>query len=586
MQNIVDIPVTLKVNAADLQQPPSRPTPQTGIAVASSAEELAQLSGAKMAMLIGYHEGSTKGGGTFIHSPGIDGPHIGDWVLQPGQTVTPFHFGTGEGGEDEDSGEALQLFFDFCAQPSARGYQIYGGGRFGSSIPLKIEGAGYVYSVNFFIKALDAMDEVLTFKSCRGSVWSGKIAVQCFGDQWLSKRQGVNGIRIDDCRGAKLCNLSAKEGSGWGVYFGAGNNNMCTVEDVSTTDMGATGKDRRTHSVSVASYRNNEHNTIHQSTLVTLSPGSIIPSDAHQIYRAFWISAAGEPYKIIGVDRAANAVRVYPMVPDAEQTLDSSQLVYGGGVCCYSGGHTAKAKIGHVSAMRSGIGCWLTGQSSANVEGYTGQFCGVDMVLGSDPDNTFGGSFFGSVYFEASEFADLVYMNQTRTNSHGTIFGSSTALDLSDWISMEPKRTNTKGRSTTKQYFPITFMYEGSLWYPGLGGERSQDEGNYGASATQMNGAPQFAQPFRNTTKISLRHSEQAERFRGVLPVTFHLYGQQGDNGSFHNPIPVVCQEGYTINGSNEPLVILPRGVPITLHALLERDDNWIVTYTEHQVPS
>lgn len=588
MQNLVDIPATLQVDTNLIQQPSARPRPQLGIAAAGSAEELSQMNGAKMALLFGYYEGSNMGGGTYIHSPGSGGPRIGEWLLQPGQTVTPYHFGASEGGEDEDSGEALQAFFDFFAEPSARNYQIYAGGNFGSSIPLVIEGAGYVYGVDLFIKSLAAMDDVVTFKKCRGSIWAGKLAVQCFGDQWLRKRFGVNGIRIDDCRGAKLCNFAAKEGSGWGVYFGAGNNNMCVIGDVQATDMGSTGKTSRTHTVDVDSYdTTNSSSTIHQSTTIALSADSVIPSDAHQMNRAFWVSSTGKPYKILDVDRDANAIRVYPLVPTIEQTTgEGSQLVYGGGACCYSGGHTAKGKLGHVSAMRSGIGCWLTGQSSANVEGYTGQFCGIDIVLGSDPENAFGGSFFGSVYFEANSFADLIHVNQTTSNSHGTIFGSSTALDLGDWISLMPKRLDDVSDATIKQYFPVTFMLGGELWHPGSGKERSDDEGGYVASATQINASPQAAQPFRNTTKIHLRHDAQEERFRGIHPITFYLFGRQGDNGSYHNSIPVTCEEGYTINGKAGAIEIQPCGVPITVHAYLERGDNWIVTFTEHQVPS
>lgn len=512
MQNLVNLPATLQMDMNHLQ---SSVTPErtTGIAVVASAEELIKLSGTKMAILVGYNEGSTKGGGTYVHQPEGPGLRIGEWVFQPGQTVTPYHFGANEGGVGVDSGETMQSFLNFLSEPGARDYTINCAGTFGSSIPLVVEGAGYVYGANMFVQALAPMDDVLTFKSCRNSIWVGKIGVKCFGNRHLNKRKGVNGVRIDDCRGAKLCNFSSSEGSGWGVYFGGGNNNMCSIGDVSTLDMGATGKADRTHRVEAIDFATNAKNTIHQNTRIFLSPDSVIPSDAHQMHRAFWISSTGKPYKILNIDRETNSVNVYPLVPTAQQVVgDKSQLVYGGGACCYSGGHTAKGKLGHVSCVRSGIGVWLTGQSSANVEGYTGQFSGIDMVLGSDPDNTFGGSFFGSVYFEASEFADLVFVNQTTANSHGTIFGSSTALDLNDWISLMPKRLDEVEDQTTKQYFPVTFMHGGSLWYPGTGDERSKDEGKYSAISARLDGSPYSAQPTRHTTRINLRHSVVGEK--------------------------------------------------------------------------
>lgn len=582
MQNLVDLPATLQMDMNHLQSSLT-PAKTTGFAVVESAEELIQLSGVKMATLIGYNKGSTKGGGTYIHQPGEGGLRIGAWLYQPAQTVTPYHFGALESGWDIDSGEALQRFFDFCATPAARDYQIFASGSFGTSTPLTAANMRYVYSFDMSLQGLAPMDDVFTIKNCRGSVWIGKLNIKVSGDSWLRKRVGINGVRIDDSRGAKLCDFNVTQGSGWGVYFGAGNNNMCTIGDISTVDMGATGKTSRTHLVNAIGFSGNDSNTIHQYSDITLSPESVIPSDAHQMNRAFWVSAIGEVYKILSVNRATNTLRVYPRVPDAEQIEGDANLAYGGAVCCYSGGHTAKAKLGHVSAMRSGIGLWLTGQSSANAEGYTGQFCGIDMVLGSNPENAFGGSFIGSVYFEASEFADLIHVNQTRSYSNGTIFGSSAGLDTRGWQSLSPKGPNWTPGSTEKQYLPITFMDGGYLWGQGSGDEISRDSGKYTVTASSRSGIATAIQPYRHTTEIQLKTSDDAKKFVGVLPVTVHLYGQQGVNGSYHRPIPITCEEGFTINGKPGPLEIPNYDAPITINALLERNNNWIVTLTEHQ---
>lgn len=583
MQNLVDIPETLQATTELTQRTPAKQGNSSGIAVVDSAAQLEQLNGPKMAMLLGYREESTKGGGTFIYQPEGTGLRIGEWLLQPGQTVTPYHFGALESGLDDDSGEALQRFFDFCAAPSARDYQIHGSGSFGTSIPLIAANMGYVYGFDMSILGLAPMDDVLTIKTCRGSIWVGKLNIKVSHDQWLSKRVGVNGVRIEDSRGAKLCNFHVSRGSGWGVYFGAGNNNMCTVGDVFATDMGATGKTSRSHLVRSMSFSDNDKNTIHQYTDIMLSPESVIPSDAHLIRFAFWVSAIGEVYKIREVDRETNAIRVYPRVPDAEKAVGDNHLVFGGAVCCYSGGHTAKAKLGHVSAMRSGIGLWLTGQSSANVEGYTGQFCGIDMVLGSNPENSFGGSFIGSVYFEASEFADLIHANQTRSFSNGTIFGSSAGLDTRGWRSLSPKGSDWTPGNTEKQYLPISFMDGGYLWGQGSGDELSHDSDRYTVTASSRSGVTTAIQPTRHTTELHLRTSDDAEKFVGILPITVHLYGRQGLNGSYHSSMPVTCEEGYTINGEPGPLHVPNYDAPITLHALLERGKNWIVTFTEHQ---
>lgn len=581
MPNVVDHPVSIQEGLNGLLEARSQANGKRGIAIVESAEELAHFSEMAFVILVGYHKGSKKGGGNFIYQPEGPGLRIGEWVFQPGQSVTPYHFGALEGGWDIDSGEALQRFFDFCATPEARDYPIYAGGAFGTRIPLLAEGLLRVYGFDLALQGLAPMDDVLTAKDCRGSTWLGKISIRVSKESGLSRRTGVNGFRIDNSRAAKFCDLSVSAGSGWAVYFAAGNNNMSTVGNVSAVDMGASTSTNQTHSVASVSYSNFERDTLWQTTTIALSSTSVIPSDAHLMERAFWISSAGEPYKIRSVNRANNTLTVYPMVPDAEQVSGEHQLVYGGGVCCYSGGHTAKARIGHVYPMRSGIGLWLTGQSSANVDGFTGQFNGIDLVLGANPENAFGGSFIGSVYFEATRIADLVFVNQASSFSYGSIFGSCASLNTDKWWSLGYKRTDTPPNRRGRQRFPIAFMNNGELWTPGGGRDLDYDSSRYVANASST--SPYHAQPSRNTTEIHLTVDSQREKFRGVSPIVFHLYGQRGNNGSYHRAIPVTCEEGYTINGKAGPLTLENRESPVTLYALLEGGNNWIVSLTEHQ---
>lgn len=583
MKNPVSLPATLQMDSNQLQNSATSAN-ATGITVVESAEALAQLTGVKMAMLVGHNEGSTKGGGNFIYQPEGSGLRIGEWLFQSGQTVTPYHFGAFDGSWNEDSGAALQRFFDFLATPQSRNYQVFGGGSFGTRIPLVARGLGGVYGFDLTIQALEGMDDVITANNCRDSIWIGRLKIKVSQDSWLQRRKGVNGFRIEDSRGAKFCDIEAYMGSGWAVYYASGNNNMSTVGNIAAQDMGASTRTNQEHKVTSIGYSNYERNTLWQNTTITLSPGSRIPSDAHQMGRAFWVSVAGEPYKIRSVNRENNTITVYPMVPDAEQVMGDHHLVYGGGICNYAGGHTAKGRVGHVYPMRCGIGMWITGQSSANVDGYTGQSNGIDMVLGSNPENVFGGSFIGSVYFEWSRIADLIFMSETGSQyNYGTIFGSCTNLDFPKWYSMGYKRTNTPANRGGKQNFPVAFMNGGELWSPGAGSARSLDAATYLASATNHYASPQFAQPLRNATSIHLTHHVQEERFRGIHPITFYLYGQRGANGSYHQSIPITCAEGYTINDKPGPLNIANRNAPVTLHALLERGNNWIVTLTEHQ---
>ena len=582
MPDTVEIPATLTIAQADMPDAPP-PAIARDVVHVASAQALLKAPAASAAVLRGYHEGSILGGGTYIYQPGEGGPRIGPWVLQPGQTVTPYHFGAGERGWGADYGKELQAFFGFCGSAAARHYPIYGTGNYGTTIPLVAENMIRTYGFDLGIQGLAPMDDVLTIRSARRGVWVGKIHIRVTPHQTPSSRYAVNGVRIEDASRATLCNFVCDRGAGWGVYF-AGDANMCRIGDVSVTDMGVTNDPNRRHTVESIGYSNHERNTIHQRTTIMLSEGSRIPSAAHQMQRAFWISATGYPYKILSVDREAHSITVYPMIPDAEQVNEAHGLVYGGGVCCYSGGHTAKAKIGHVYPMRAGTGIWLTGSSSAAVDGYTGQFCGVDIALGRDPHGAFGGAFFGSVYFEGSRVADMVHVNQTTSFSNGTLFGSVTSLNMDKWVSLLPKRAYGEVR-WERQYLPISMMREGQWWSPDAGARRDHDSSSYTMSGSHRTKDATHGQPTRNNTEIRLRADPSIERFKGVHPATFHLYGQRGNNGNYHSSVPVTCDEGYTINGKPGPLTLKRRDVPVTLYALLEGDNNWIVTLQQHEMP-
>jgi hypothetical protein len=583
MKNLNNLPATQQMDINQLQSLVALEK-AADIAVVESVEALTHLSGVKIATVIGYNSGSTKGGGTYIRQPGTGGLRVGEWLFQPGQTVTPHHFGAIDGSWDEDSYDALDAFFTFCGTRESRDYAVYAGGAFGTSNTLLVDGLSGIYSFDLSIKALAPMNDVMVARNCDKSRWTGKIVFACSAHPWLRRRTGVNGLRIEGGREAHFCDIEAYRGSGWAVYYAAGNNNMSSIGRITASDMGAsTRDDTQSHKVTAVGYVNRELNTLWQNTTIQLSENSVIPSEAHQLQRSFWISAAKEPYKILSVNRENNTITVYPMIPDAEQTLDAQHLVFGGGICNYAGGHTAKGRIGHVSTMRSGIGLWITGQSTCNVDGHTGQSNAIDIVMGSNPQNVFGGGFIGSIYSEWSRIADLIFTSQTSSQySYGSIFGSCTNLDFSKWFSLDYKRTNTLPRRGGKQYFPITFMNGGHLWSP-VGDEVSMHDRTTYTGSTRSS-LPHLGRPLRNNTEIFLSHDRSSEVFKGRQPVTFYLYGTRGRNGSYHQEIPIRCGKDYTINGKAGPIMFPNTDAPVTIYAVLEDGANWRVTYTEHQV--
>lgn len=503
-----------------------------------------------------------------------------------GRVLVPQDFA--EKGEDDNT--VLERFFAFAADGAAsRRYEMSARGTYYLGRPLVIEGVTRTMMFDLSLRDDVGMDDVVTIKDCARTHWFGKFQVRGVraGTAALNVgRDTVNCVRIENSRAAKLCDFDTAGSSGWGVYHGAGNSNMLEIGNVLARENGCSARTDRQHHIDVERYSNRESNNIHQRTTLHLNDVSQLPSAAHRLTRAFVVTPRGEPHKITGINRTAGTVTVYPRIPDADQAPGPVGLVFGGGLCLDAGGYTAKARFGMVSPTRCGTGLWLTGYDTATGAGITSQFNGVGLALGNDPGNAFGGTSLGSVYFENEPVAEVVHCNQTTSASHGTVFNAVTSLDMRRVKTLSWLRQNGQPGSR-RRYLPITMPRNGSWWTPAS--ERDvirstqDDESSYALRASPEPGDDRYAYVRRSTSRLALIDNADERGRRGVQPAAFQLYGA-GTHGEYTGRFSITCASGYTLNSRQSPIELPRQSVPITINALLESGNNWIVTVTEHQV--
>ena len=263
-------------------------------------------------------------------------------------------------------------------------------------------------------------------------------------------------------------------------------------------------------------------------------------------------------------------------------------MLFGGALCLSVGGYTAKARHGMITATRCGIGYWPTDIYSPTGDGFTGQFNGIDIAMGNDPENAFGGIVLNSVYHEHAQVAEVVINSQVTTSSaaNGSVFMSITSLDMSKVVALSPLTQSGKAINKS-QYVPISGPYNGEWMTPSTDldviEESRQDPSSYEVFSAAKSNQSTYAYVMRPYSHLKLTDNSRMRGLRGTRPIKFDLYGASA-NGAYKGRFRIYCDHGYTINGTDERMLELPdRNSPVTIHAMLESGNNWIVTFTEHQ---
>lgn len=489
----------------------------------------------------------------------------------------------------DDDSAMLERFFAFAASPEADLYDLSCRGIFHLDRPLLIADVGRDMHFQATFYDTVGMDDVITIRNCAGATWDGKITVRGVRDNtsWMALgADTVNCVRIEDSRTASLCDFFTKGHSGWGVYHGSDNSNMIQIGNVGTYNGGASNLSGRDHSMTVASFSNNNNNSVHQRTHLHIDAASVIPSAAHHLHRGF-VLVNGKPHKITSVDYDARIVTVYPRIGDPLQVPGLVvNMLFGGSLCLNVDGWAAKAEHGMVTATRCGIGLWSSDMYSSFGAGVTGQYNGVDLVLGSDPDNAYGGTQLGSLYTEKEQVATIIHAGQIEGNS-----STITSVSALTWEKLISLGWNSKDGSQGSNgvHFPVNMAFDGEWITPskddGIVWGTGSDKGYHGVQSAPASNAATHAYIVRGKGGLKLEDNVVRRELRGIRPTQFHLYGD-GDNGQYDGEFAIICEEGYTVNGQpfDQPVILPPMTSPVTIYALLAKDYNWIVSVTRHEV--
>lgn len=255
-----------------------------------------------------------------------------------------------------------------------------------------------------------------------------------------------------------------------------------------------------------------------------------------------------------------------------------------------SDGWAAKAQHGMVTATRCGIGLWSSDMYSSFGAGVTGQYNGVDLVLGSNPESVFGGTDLQALYTEKEQVATIVHVAQITGSDavNGSTIHSISALLWEKMVSLGWRSVDGSLGSNTVA-FPVSMQFD-TEWVtpsdqPGIVWGTGSDKGTHVVYSAPKENAVDHAYIVRGGGRLFLRDNAERRTLRGVKPTHFTVYGD-GDVNEYDHAFTVECDEGYTVNGQpfDQPLVTPELYGPVTFHALLGKDFNWIVTATPHQV--
>lgn len=495
--------------------------------------------------------------------------------------------------------DTLERFFAFASSYEARSYRLAATGRWDIDRTLVITKAGKRIDFDLWLYDTVGLDDMVDIAVNPEADWSGKIVMR--GLRWNTAalrvgRDTVNGARLSGNRLAKLCDFDFRGGSGWAVYhdWGGNNSNMMQLGNVVHLNAGANGRKDREYFVEVESFTNHESNNMHQRTTLHVSNAASIPSKAHHLSKALAYTTSESGYKkahkITGVDYEKGTITVYPRIPDKYQHKGAKiGLIFGGGLCLNVGGHTARATFGTVTGTRSGPALWLSEQYTPHGKGVTSQYCATAVVFGDEPQNAYNGTVLGHMYCEGEPIANFINVTQTKNSSatNGSLIGSTTGLRLENLQTMGWLRPNGE-EGKRARFYPFTLPYNGTWFYPphsrDVINNASEDEGSYTVCASPLPDQENYATVIRKTSRLYLKDNKELREIRGTAPIHFDLYGD-GKNGEYRKNFGIDCANDYTINGKPGPIYLPRYKNPITIHALLGCDNNWLVSITEHQAP-
>jgi hypothetical protein len=446
-----------------------------------------------------------------------------------------------------DVGAALQTFFNFITTYNVG--TAYMSGKFATSIPLILGNSGsyQVSQTNLFagafdLRALNAIDTMLTFQNTYYTVWNGSIKVVGTGDNQYVNRTCRIGIRfgISAALSAERMSIDRIYGQYFSEYAVAvvTKSTALKIGETRFVDCGS-GHPGAGYSLT-GNYSNsvragsdgsvNQLNTID----VDVQPPTTFDGEAR------FIVVAGNTYFIDSVDAGAGTITVFPWL-DTADVSGTFYYVFGGGILTY-GNDSSVTECRTIDTLRCGLALSDQALYGMNVGRLIAQSCGIGLSWGRRGNAAQLGGSIDMLYVENNTF-DICLNTRDRT---GRFIKGEIGLNLAE---LTYSCFAKKGASTVESNFSGNLLnWQGHI----LSVEGEANNILDGDATPTINLFSEFHSTRtinRDSVTITLSdNNSQMNDHWGIEAQHITVHGSNA-NGSPSGNVTFLPSVGWTING-------------------------------------
>jgi hypothetical protein len=445
-----------------------------------------------------------------------------------------------------DVAAPLQIFFDFITQYDVGTAVV--SGTFGISTGLIFGNPGSYtgtatlhFNGSIDLRALNAIDTMLTFQNTYYSIWNGNISVFGTGDDQYVNRTCRVGIQFGvsaALSGERMTvnRIYARSFQEWGIVSKI-KSTALRIGETRLVDCGS-GQPGAGYSLT-----GNYSNSVRNGAVGSVNQTNTIDVDVQPpttfIGEARFIVIAGEVYNILSQDSGAGTITIFPWlnVGDVSGTF---YYMFGGGLITY-GNDASVTQCDTVDALRCGAALSDQALYGMEVSRLIAQSCGSGYVFGREGSAAQLGGNCGVGYFENNTF-DLVCNTRDRT---GKFINSEIAMNLSKIVYPAYPRTTADLQET---FYPGILNFQGYLMRQvTLPNNRLDTDATPSEPMFTPDGQARVLN--RDVATVTLRSANS--NFNDHFGTEARYYCVLGSNadGSPSGTITFVTDGGWTVNG-------------------------------------
>jgi len=355
-------------------------------------------------------------------------------------TPNPQMFGAIGRGDDVDESTELQRYFDWLKDNAIPRFDLIGDFSTSKALVLDSNHAARFITGSIIIRALTAIDRVLTLRNLTAANIPASIEVRGTGrnshwDSWTCR----TGIFLDRVPRAKFERLRVRRFYYWGIdTLGADNSNICDLGAIDTYDCGTwSGSDVGNLAPGHVTFTWTLHGSLKNSG--QNDQGSKITIDPmHPGFEAGQnVQIGGELYLVREINEDDGSLFIFPWLDDSLGETGTGDFIIGGGIRLI-GSDTGEFKIDMLDAIRCGVGYGAHSLYGASINRFVSQYTYIGYQISTILNAAHIGENFSYFYAEGNVW-DIV--KNTYTDNNSVNISSSIGLDLTKCWSMTPRIT-------------------------------------------------------------------------------------------------------------------------------------------------